>query len=762
MTPSAYLEGLVPALGWTLAHFLWQGALIALVLQVLLKACRTARTRHDLALAGLVLMALAPIATFAWLKAGVRIVFVPPGFPGLPNGATWETLAVAAWLTGVAVLAIRTAGGLLVIERLRRTAQPLPPEWAQRCRALHRRMTSSLGVVFAQSEAIAAPLVAGWVRPMVLIPTAALIRFPADQLEALILHELAHVRRLDAIANLIQTVVETALFYHPAVWWVSRRIRVEREHCCDDLAVAAIADPALYVRALQGIESWRAAPAGVLAASGGDLKSRAARILGLAGAPERPALSRTAAVVILTAAAAAMTHSAAVQATPARRPAPSPTPSVAPIASTAPDTALPTPAARSDSDIAPPAQTGAPIIVLAEAAPVVATTPLPVATAKPAPAPQTLVIASAAASAGPTQSLSPVTVTPAAKPDVRIDVGGSMPNTDPNAAQIWPSTAYTARFDGHVTMSCRIDVYGLAEHCEVLSESPKGKKFGAAALQMRTTLKLPPTMGPEGPIETVKTIAVDFTSPDTYSEQTGSGSCTSGSVAANGMSAGDVTCTTAYNTIVYNGGLPMTRVTMVDFPIWAQTPGFGDLARAYPAKGGGAEGYVAAHCRVLRSGELTQCAAIKEFPEGRGFAWAARDLTAKFRMAPAIAATHHDSPLWVDVPIRMPPPAKAQNPTVLSPLWLTRPDPGKPLKLFPPEAVAAGQTSGRGVARCTVAADGALTACAPDPEEPASPGFSEAAAKIASRMKMNLWSGDGAPVAGGVVHVPIRLNLKGA
>ncbi|HEY3950428.1 M56 family metallopeptidase [Phenylobacterium sp.] len=317
-TLAADLARLVPLIGWTLANFLWQGALIAFVLQVALRASRTARARHDWALAALGLMAVAPVATFLWLQANIRIVLAPPGAPGLgaDAGVSWEMAAVAAWGVGVTVLVARSIGGLVLVERLRRTAQPLPADWEARCQALRRRMSGSLRAVFAQSGAIATPVVAGWLKPMVLIPAAALMRLPVDQLEALILHELAHVRRLDAFANLLQTVVETALFYHPAVWWVSRRIRIERERCCDDLAVAEIRDPGLYVRALQAMDSLRAPPFGVLAAGGGDLKSRAARVLGLDGAPERPALSRTAAVLILAAAGAAMAEGAAVRAEP--------------------------------------------------------------------------------------------------------------------------------------------------------------------------------------------------------------------------------------------------------------------------------------------------------------------------------------------------------------------------------------------------------------------------------------------------------------
>src|ERR1700712_2240728 len=106
---AAPIASLVPVLGWTLAHFLWQGALVAALLSLALRTCRTARARHDLALAALLLMALLPIATFAWLQGDVRIVTVPAGLPGLEAGQTftWEKIAVGAWLAGVALLALR-------------------------------------------------------------------------------------------------------------------------------------------------------------------------------------------------------------------------------------------------------------------------------------------------------------------------------------------------------------------------------------------------------------------------------------------------------------------------------------------------------------------------------------------------------------------------------------------------------------------------------------------------------------------------------
>jgi TonB family protein len=740
MSPFAHdLKSWVPALGWALAHFLWQGALVGLVLQVLLKTCRTARARHDLALGGLVLMALLPVVTFVWLRGDVRIVRVPAGFPGLDGaqGLRWETAAVAAWLSGVAALAIRTAGGLVLVERLRRTATPLPAAWTARCEALHRRMTGSLAVIFAQSEAIATPLVAGWLKPMVLIPAAALVRLPADQLEALILHELAHVRRLDALANLIQTVVETLLFYHPAIWWLSRRIRIEREHCCDDLAVAAVEDPALYVRALRTLDLHRGSAQGVLAANGGDLKARAARILGLAAAPARPALSRTAAMLILTAPVIAMTHSVAVQAMPTVAPA-------APAhAHAAMEEASPVVTAVASSQ--PQAAAPAPILVLAEAdaAPPMPTAPVQppapaLAPQSPGPSPMQVAVASAAPPALPTVPVAPAPPVAAKPPAAVITVAGDYGGVRNDTPTIWPSLAYQTGAPGQVRLSCLIDVHGLAERCQVASETPRGKGFGAAALELRPTLKLAPAIGPDGaPTRAVMAIEVDFKAPGNF--YTGSES----------------------HVTLPGTPLPLHRVTMLNAPIWTQAAGFEDLARAYPAKGGGAEGYAVAQCRVETNGRLTTCSIVKEVPENRGFAEAALSLVGKFKVAPQMAVSHHFAPLEVDVPIRMPPPQQVAERAVTAPTWISGVDPQAAPKVFPPEAVANGMVTGRGVARCVVGADGGLTQCAPEAAEPSGFGFSEAAAKLASTMKMNLWSADGGPVEGGVVHVPVRLNLKG-
>jgi hypothetical protein len=208
--------------------------------------------------------------------------------------------------------------------------------------------------------------------------------------------------------------------------------------------------------------------------------------------------------------------------------------------------------------------------------------------------------------------------------------------------------------------------------------------------------------------------------------------------------------------------LKMRSVTMLNFPVWARAANFDDLIAAYPAKGAGVEGYAVDHCHVLHTGFLSDCQTIKEEPGKLGFGKAALSLSSKFQVDPALASKRQPSPVWVDVPVRMPAPPTLTERTVTAPVWITGVDLASAPRVFPPEAAGKGLTSGKGVARCVVGVDGALIQCTPEASDPVGLGFSEAAVKLASTMKMNLWSADGEPVEGGVVHIPIRLDLKGA
>jgi beta-lactamase regulating signal transducer with metallopeptidase domain/HEAT repeat protein len=331
------------AVGWALVHFVWQGALVALVVAVTLRWMRdaSASARYALAAGALFAMMLLPAAT-AWrlvradmrpateaLEAAADVAIAEPrpaltppvarttmdrraGDPGSAPPAGSERASVdrivphtadgarsprrgparprvdallpwlvAAWAGGVLLLSARLFGGWLRARRLSSRGVSAAPD---ACRAAFARLAARLEVRrtvrLFESHVIDVPVAIGWLRPVVLLPTSALTGLTVDQLDAILAHELAHIRRHDYAVNLAQSVIETVLFYHPAVWWVSGQVRQEREHCCDDLAVAVCGDRQGYARALVGMERLRhPVPLLAVGANGGSLVMRVRRLL---------------------------------------------------------------------------------------------------------------------------------------------------------------------------------------------------------------------------------------------------------------------------------------------------------------------------------------------------------------------------------------------------------------------------------------------------------------------------------------------------
>ena len=283
-------------LGWTLLHFLWQGAAIALLYSLVrsMARARAPETRYVLACLSLAAMTLAPLATWLWISpagASVPRTAVPGIAPGPLASAipavipsAWEEAIpwiVIAWFAGAAAFSIRLAGGWFSATRLRSLgACPAPPAWRQTIGRLSARMRVTRSVRLLVSTLVDTPTVVGWLRPVILTPAGLLAGLPSDQVEALLLHELAHIRRHDFLVNFLQGVAESVLFYHPAVWWISRQIRIEREHCCDDLAAAASGSVLTYARALAELETARPAHSqAVHAATGGSLAARIRRLI---------------------------------------------------------------------------------------------------------------------------------------------------------------------------------------------------------------------------------------------------------------------------------------------------------------------------------------------------------------------------------------------------------------------------------------------------------------------------------------------------
>jgi beta-lactamase regulating signal transducer with metallopeptidase domain/protocatechuate 3,4-dioxygenase beta subunit len=274
--------------GWTLVHFLWQGSAIAILLaavRALAGRRLTARSRYALACAALTIMTAAPLATFLVSADVDGAAAARPVWP-VAGGADWDRVLpwlVVVWLTGVVVCSARIAAGWRMAARLRTAGTgPAPGEWQQALDELIHRMRVSAPVRLLVSSLAPVPSVVGWLRPVILMPVEAVAGLPMEQIRALVAHELAHILRQDYLVNILQSMAEAVLFYHPAVWWVSGQIRVERELCCDDLAVEASGDVVEYATALAGLDSSRRARlGGMLAATGGSLLDRIRRLAGI-------------------------------------------------------------------------------------------------------------------------------------------------------------------------------------------------------------------------------------------------------------------------------------------------------------------------------------------------------------------------------------------------------------------------------------------------------------------------------------------------
>jgi beta-lactamase regulating signal transducer with metallopeptidase domain len=319
----------IERLGWVLIHSLWQFLVIALVVRLFEQALAGrsgASLRYIAGLCGLTAMTAAPVVTWFFIPVtlsacagsvverseGLRIASAaapvpttadpispslevmdkPPAEYSLANAwsAGWTTLGtrlcpwlpllVICWLVGMSFCSLRPFVGWLTLRRLRTVGVSAIGQMLEeptRRIAAQLRITQTVSVL--RSTLAKTPLVVGYLRPVLLIPIVMAAQLPLAELEAILAHELAHVRRHDFVVNLWQTLLETVFFYHPAVWSLSNRLRAEREHCCDDVALSVVGDPVCYGRALLHVEELRG-PEALLAlgaGGGGSLRGRVLR-----------------------------------------------------------------------------------------------------------------------------------------------------------------------------------------------------------------------------------------------------------------------------------------------------------------------------------------------------------------------------------------------------------------------------------------------------------------------------------------------------
>ena len=282
------LGNLVPALGWVLLYFVWQGVIVGAVSAVLLWLLRqaSARWRYAVCALALLLCLCIPAVHLLSLLSGTSLARLPLDAPPAWRAAlqAWMPALVLAWSAGVGLMSLRLCLGLAWVGRLRRQAVAAPAIWQARLDALALRMglRRSGEIPLKLHAGLASPVTVGFWRPVILLPAALLSGMPVALLEALLAHELAHVRRWDYLVNLLQSVAEALLFFHPVVWWLSARMRAEREQVADALAAQALQDPQQLATALHALSLHAAAPqhAGLLmSARGGALLTRIERLM---------------------------------------------------------------------------------------------------------------------------------------------------------------------------------------------------------------------------------------------------------------------------------------------------------------------------------------------------------------------------------------------------------------------------------------------------------------------------------------------------
>lgn len=307
-------EPIIQAFGWMLLHAVWQGFAVALIAAGLLFLLRrrASYSRYWTGIGALVLQVAASAATFAlyyqprvlqtslpkvnnftqpFITKGSQVMIALPWY----KQTLWflqsnlETI-VLFWVIGASVLLLRLAGSWVYVQQLKAEGIRLTES---RIQEMFRRIAATLNiratVHLFESVRVSTPVVIGFIRPVVLLPVGLATGLTAKQIEAILAHELAHVKRFDYLVNLLQSLVEVVYFFHPALWWVSSRVRMEREHCCDDIAIEVCGDKLAFARALAEVETFRQSPALAMAFASqkGLMLQRVRRVLGVTEKPSR-------------------------------------------------------------------------------------------------------------------------------------------------------------------------------------------------------------------------------------------------------------------------------------------------------------------------------------------------------------------------------------------------------------------------------------------------------------------------------------------
>ncbi|HUS86981.1 MAG TPA: M56 family metallopeptidase [Bacteroidales bacterium] len=274
------------ALGWTLVHSLWQGAIISIVLGLILWFLKnwSARIRYYISFLFMIIFLLSGIGTFRriysentgtlhelpieWktfnnMQSGIGTGILKPDRSPEINALTsfrtkmvdylnrYYYLISGLWVLGIIILGMRLTGGFFYSNKLKRSLLfEVPPGLIRILNETKEKLGIRKAVKIFESKLAKVPVVVGYFKPVILVPVGILSGIPGDQVETILAHELEHIRRNDFLINIFQSIVEILFFYHPGLWWISSQLRKERENCCDDIALSVSKESITYARAL--------------------------------------------------------------------------------------------------------------------------------------------------------------------------------------------------------------------------------------------------------------------------------------------------------------------------------------------------------------------------------------------------------------------------------------------------------------------------------------------------------------------------------
>jgi bla regulator protein blaR1 len=308
------LPGFSETIGWTLVHSLWQSALVLVAVMIVMRwvPLRLSRLRYAIACSGVVASVVIACATFFFYNSSASpyITHIPTSTPNLSltqivqssegSASVLESgiattmsalnenmpIIVAMWAVGMLVFSLRLFTGWWTINRLKSDAVAIVGFWHDQLCSLAKQLGIDEHIMLAENPRITTPMVIGFLKPIVLVPTGMLTGLSTEQIETIFVHELAHIKRYDYIINLLQVLIETIFFFNPFVWIMSNIIRREREYCCDDDVVKIHGGTLAYAHALAQLEEWKLSKstfALALAANKNQLLNRIKRIMEKSG-----------------------------------------------------------------------------------------------------------------------------------------------------------------------------------------------------------------------------------------------------------------------------------------------------------------------------------------------------------------------------------------------------------------------------------------------------------------------------------------------